>query len=83
MVAIVTGGSKGIGLAIARALLDRGGQVAISARSESDLKIAAQALGGGPSTALGTGDVLTVRADVREPSDAACWFVRLRCRVPC
>jgi NAD(P)-dependent dehydrogenase (short-subunit alcohol dehydrogenase family) len=78
MVAIVTGGSKGIGLAIARALLDRGGQVAISARSETDLKTAAQALGGGPSTplgtgpstALGTGNVLTVRADVREPADA-------------
>ena len=32
MVGIVTGGSKGIGLAIARAFLDRGMQVAISAR---------------------------------------------------
>jgi len=63
MVAIVTGGSKGIGLAIARALLDGGAQVAISARSEADLKKAAQALAGGDK-------VLTVRADVREPADA-------------
>jgi 3-oxoacyl-[acyl-carrier protein] reductase len=64
MVSIVTGGSKGIGLAIARALLDRDGQVAISARNEADLKKAAQTLGAGPDR------VLTVRADVREPADA-------------
>ena len=63
MVSIVTGGSKGIGLAIARALLERGGQVAISARTEADLSRAAQSLGG-------TEHVLTVRADVREPADA-------------
>src|SRR5262245_32288447 len=69
MVSIVTGGSKGIGLAIARALLDRGGQVAISARSDADLKKAAQSLGGSPSTSLGA-SVLTVRADVRDPADA-------------
>ena len=62
MVAIVTGGSKGIGLAIARALLDRGGQVAISGRTDADLKKAAATLGA---------DVLAVRADVREPADAA------------
>jgi NAD(P)-dependent dehydrogenase (short-subunit alcohol dehydrogenase family) len=63
MVAIVTGASKGIGLAIARALLEGGGQVAISGRSDGDLKKAAQSLGGGDR-------VLAVRADVREPADA-------------
>ena len=63
MVAIVTGGSKGIGLAIAQALLQRGAQVAISARSDADLKHAAQVLGAGDR-------VLAVRADVREPQDA-------------
>jgi NAD(P)-dependent dehydrogenase (short-subunit alcohol dehydrogenase family) len=72
MVAIVTGGSKGIGLAIARALLAKGGQVAISGRHEADLQTAARALAGGdPSTAPGPGRVLAVRADVREPADAA------------
>jgi 3-oxoacyl-[acyl-carrier protein] reductase len=60
MVVIVTGGSKGIGLAIARAFVERGGQVAISARSEAEVRRAAQSLGGG---AIG------VRADVREPAD--------------
>ena len=62
MVGIVTGGSKGIGLAIARAFLDRGMQVAISSRSDADLKEAARQ--------LGTTSVLAVRADVRQAADA-------------
>lgn len=62
MVGIVTGGSKGIGLAIARAFLDRGMQVAISSRSDADLKEAARQ--------LGTTGVLAVRADVREAAEA-------------
>ena len=63
MVGIVTGGSKGIGLAIARAFLDRGMQVTISARKDVELAEAARALKGGTN-------VHTVRADVREPADA-------------
>jgi 3-oxoacyl-[acyl-carrier protein] reductase len=63
MVALVTGGSKGIGLAIARALLDRGMQVAISGRQESDLRRAAEQLGAGAN-------LLTVRADVRDEGSA-------------
>jgi 3-oxoacyl-[acyl-carrier protein] reductase len=63
MVGIVTGGSKGIGLAIARAFLGRGMQVAISARNEAELAGAARALGSGDH-------VLAVRADVRDPADA-------------
>ena len=71
-VSIVTGGSKGIGLAIARALVERGGQVAISGRDERDLQHAVESLGGSdPSTSLGAGRVLAVRADVRDPADAA------------
>jgi len=61
MVSIVTGGSKGIGLAIAHALLAAGGQVAISGRDDAALTQAAQALGAG---------ALAVRADVRDPADA-------------
>src|SRR5215471_11979473 len=63
MVAIVTGGSKGIGLAIARALLDRGGQVSITGRGAAALADAARALGAGDR-------LLTVRGDVRDPGDA-------------
>ena len=64
MVAIVTGGSKGIGLAIARAFVERGMQVAISARSGDDLQRAVAGLGG-PDKAV------AVRADVRVPAEAA------------
>ena len=63
MVALVTGGSKGIGLAIARALLDRGMQVAISGRQEADLRRAAGQLGAGAN-------LVTVSADVRDEAGA-------------
>src|SRR4051812_2954488 len=63
MVAIVTGGSKGIGLAIAAALIEKGHQVAISARKDDELQQAARTLGGG-------GRVHAIRADVRDPADA-------------
>jgi 3-oxoacyl-[acyl-carrier protein] reductase len=63
MVGIVTGGSKGIGLAIARAFLARGMQVTISARKDADLQAAARA--------LGSDDMLhVVPADVRDAPDA-------------
>jgi 3-oxoacyl-[acyl-carrier protein] reductase len=61
-VAIVTGGSRGIGRAIAAALLDHGAQVAISGRSGSSLADAETALRGGQR-------LLTVRADVSDESD--------------
>jgi NAD(P)-dependent dehydrogenase (short-subunit alcohol dehydrogenase family) len=63
MVAIVTGGSKGIGLAIARAFVGRGMQVTITARRDADLRRAVSALGGGSN-------VHAIAADVREPADA-------------
>jgi len=63
MVAIVTGGSKGIGLAIARAFIDRGMQVAITGRSKGDLAKAEQRLAAGDR-------VLAIAADVRNPADA-------------
>jgi 3-oxoacyl-[acyl-carrier protein] reductase len=43
-VAIVTGGSKGIGLAVAEALLGRGASVAISARGGQALDAVARRL---------------------------------------
>lgn len=62
-VAIVTGASKGIGFAVARALLDRGMQVVISARKPEELQGAQQQLGGDAR-------VHAVRADVRDPAEA-------------
>jgi NAD(P)-dependent dehydrogenase (short-subunit alcohol dehydrogenase family) len=63
MVAIVTGGSKGIGLAIARALLDRAIRVTITGRNEPDLARAQAHLAEDAS-------VLPIVADVRNPADA-------------
>jgi NAD(P)-dependent dehydrogenase (short-subunit alcohol dehydrogenase family) len=63
MVAVVTGGSKGIGLAIARALLARDMQVVICARNAQELATAVRELGGGDRVA-------GVQADVGNAPDA-------------
>ncbi|TWT78042.1 putative ketoacyl reductase [Posidoniimonas polymericola] len=62
-VAIVTGGSRGLGLVLARRLVEQGARVAICARTEADLDAAREEL-----TAMG-GDVLAVRCDVRDQHD--------------
>ena len=59
--AVVTGGSKGIGLAIARDLAKAGATVVITARNEAEVKRAAQEL----STETGA-RVLGLRCDQRE-----------------
>ena len=64
-VAIVTGGSRGIGHAIARALLQNGARVAITATSEDALRKAAGEL----SATRGEASVLPIRADVRRQAD--------------
>ncbi|HTI37601.1 MAG TPA: SDR family oxidoreductase [Vicinamibacterales bacterium] len=63
MVAIVTGGSKGIGFAIARAFIKQGMNVVISARKDGELARAVDELGGAERIAA-------VRADVRRAADA-------------
>ena len=65
-VAVVTGGSRGIGLSIAAALLARGAAVVITGRDESHLDTTRTQL------AKDAGDrIHAVRADVRDPGDAA------------
>ena len=63
-VAIVTGGSRGIGLAIARALVGEGAHVAITARSDAHLSAARRKIEG-----AGPGSVETFQADVRRADD--------------
>ena len=63
-VAIVTGGSRGIGLAIARALAAEGAQVAVTGLSTAHLAAARKTLdGAGPAA------VETLQADVRRRDD--------------
>jgi NAD(P)-dependent dehydrogenase (short-subunit alcohol dehydrogenase family) len=64
-VAIVTGGSKGIGLAIARSLGEMGAKVSICARDKSKLNQTAEEL-----RKAGI-DILAVPADVTRPKDIA------------
>jgi len=64
-VAIVTGGSRGLGLAIAAALAGSGARVAIAARGQPALEAAADKL-----RALGA-DPLAVAADVTRDADVA------------
>jgi 3-oxoacyl-[acyl-carrier protein] reductase len=64
--AVVTGGSRGIGLSIAEALLSRGASVVITGRDSSHLETARKRLGKD-----GADRVHAVRADVRDADDAA------------
>lgn len=59
-VALVTGGSSGLGLAVARLLVQREAKVILVARREPALESAAQSLGS---------EVLSIRADVTQPAD--------------
>jgi 3-oxoacyl-[acyl-carrier protein] reductase len=62
-VVVITGGSKGIGKAIANAFADLGCKVAISARNEEELRKAADEI-----SSRGV-EVLPVRTDVRNPKE--------------
>lgn len=65
--ALVTGGSKGIGLACARAFLDEGARVTIVSRSRENLEKAAAILG---EVGLVTGDLANAEEAARAVADA-------------
>jgi NAD(P)-dependent dehydrogenase (short-subunit alcohol dehydrogenase family) len=60
--ALITGGSRGIGYAIARAFVDAGGRVVITARGEEQLQKAARSLGP---------NAIARRCDNADPADIA------------
>jgi NAD(P)-dependent dehydrogenase (short-subunit alcohol dehydrogenase family) len=62
-VALVTGGSDGLGFAAAQRLIVEGANVAICGRDEHRLKDAAERLSAGP------GEILAARADVTQTDD--------------
>ncbi|MGH7427968.1 MAG: SDR family NAD(P)-dependent oxidoreductase, partial [Candidatus Methylomirabilaceae bacterium] len=72
-VALVTGGSSGIGLAIAQTLVDAGMRVVVVGRSRTRLRAAAGQLLAGAQGGSGergaTSRVLAVTADVSKPGD--------------
>jgi len=68
-VALVTGGSKGIGLAVAEALLEHGGSVAICARGAAEVEAVGRRLEG-----LYPKRVLAVACDVRHEVEVEAAF---------
>ena len=64
-VVLITGGSKGIGKATARGLLEEGARVSMCARTKSELDATAAELMKKPG-----GDVFTVAGDLTKPGDA-------------
>ena len=69
-VAVVTGGSRGIGLEIARALLEQGARVVICGRKQENLDAAKGLLPGG--------DLMTVQAHVAREADVERLFAAVK-----
>ena len=72
-VAVVTGGSRGIGLEIARGLLDENAKVVICGRKQENLDAAVSALGGGDNLAA-------VAAHVAKEADVEALFHQVATR---
>ncbi len=69
-VALVTGGSKGIGKAVARGLAQEGAKVAICARTKAELDVAAAELAKPSADVFAVAGDLTSEADVRKIVEA-------------
>src|SRR3954464_11053342 len=63
-VVVLTGGSRGLGLVMARQLVDEGARVVLLARDLDELERAREEL-----DARGRGEVMTIRCDVRRRAD--------------
>ena len=68
---LVTGGSAGIGKATAKALRDRGAQVAITGRDETKLRAVAESMG-----------ALAIHADASKPEDVERTFAEVEAAWP-
>lgn len=74
-IALVTGGSRGIGLACARLLADEGARVVIASRTEAHLDEAKRALAGANH------DVIAYAVDLRDAAEAAALVVAVEADV--
>lgn len=70
-IAVVTGGSRGIGIAVAREFLNEGANVAICARNRIELNAAAERLGG-PERVFAQSADMTREENVYAFADAVC-----------
>ena len=69
-VAVVTGGSRGIGAAVTSAFVTRGADVVICGRFQDSLRDARTRVLGDAGGTTSAGRVETIRADLRDPSEA-------------
>jgi len=79
-VAVVTGGNRGIGLAIARALVAEACSVVITGRDRAALANAKAELGAIAASASPRPEVLAERCDVRIPASVATVFTKVKKR---
>jgi len=79
-VAVVTGGNRGIGLAIARALVSEGATVMITGRDPAALKRAQADLAAVASESGAAAEVLAERCDVRRETSVASVFSTVKQR---
>jgi len=80
--AVVTGGSKGIGLGIAEAFVGAGANVVLVARGEKDLDAAAHELRAVPGSGGATPEVRTYVGDTGDRAAIADLFTRLEADLP-
>ncbi|MCV7175353.1 SDR family NAD(P)-dependent oxidoreductase [Mycolicibacterium sphagni] len=73
--AVVTGGSKGMGLAIARTLAEEGARVAVMARDQGPLDAAAESL-----LAAGSPDAIGISVDMNDADSIAAAFAEVAAR---
>ena len=79
-VAVVTGGNRGIGFAIAHALVAEGCSVLITGRDQAALKKAKAALSAVSSGINPQPEVLAERCEVQSPSSVAAVFAKVKKR---
>ena len=79
-VAVITGGNRGIGLAIARALAAEGCSVIVTGRDRKALRAACAELADIAARAVAGGEVRGVYCEVRQPKSVAAVFAEVKQR---
>jgi NAD(P)-dependent dehydrogenase (short-subunit alcohol dehydrogenase family) len=76
-VVVITGGSRGLGLVMARQLIDEGAHLVLLARSKPELEYARRQLERRRARRRGSNELLTIACDVGEYDDVAAAFEQI------
>lgn len=80
-VALVTGGSRGLGLELARVLVEHGAKTVICARNAKDLEVARQELSVLAAESENPHDILTIPCDVTEREQVKAMIRQIKDRI--